>query len=146
METPITRTPRIDIPTERITEHGKIQAKKLKFEDLSQRQLEGAIAWKQGWIYKLWVVPYGQADIINTKEPIPGVKYYDGPGSAAKSIVVKYGEIPPHVRRDMGIVDIDVFRSKEGGKQPTIKYKPDRGQKTKYAGVVALSTSKESEL
>jgi ADP-ribose pyrophosphatase YjhB (NUDIX family) len=148
-KTPAEKTPAEKTPFERIpfepvpkTPPPKtvIKTSKLKFEDLTSKQLEGAIAWKQGFIYKLWTPPYGQSDIINTKEPIPGVKYYDGPGSAAKSIVVKYGEIPQHVKRDMGVVDIDVFRSKEGGKPPTMKFKPDSKQKTKYSGIVSVSS------
>jgi hypothetical protein len=109
--------------------------------------MEGAVAWKQGWIYKLWHPPFNQSDIINTREPIPGVKYYTGVGSTAKSLIVTYGEIPQHIKRDMGVVDIDVFRSKEGAKQPTMRFKPDSKQKTKYSGIVTtsqISTSKEA--
>jgi hypothetical protein len=134
------RVPPRKVPPERIKPpDGTIKPTKLKFEDLTRDQLDGAVAWKQGFIYKLWVKPFGQADIINSKQPIPGVKYHTGIGSAAQSLIVTYGEIPKHIKRDMGVVDIDVFRAKEGGKQPTIKFKPDSKQKTSYSGIVTTS-------
>jgi hypothetical protein len=141
IDTPVIRTPRV--PTDRIPPPRTVIKKdKIRYEDLTTAQLEGAVAWKQGWIYKLIFPPFSQKDVINTKEPIPGVKYHEGLGSAAKSIVVTHGEIPANIKRDMGIVDIDISRAKEGGKQPTIKFKPDSKQKTSYSGIV---TSKDTE-
>ena len=98
---------------------------------LTGRQIMGAVAWKQGFIYKAWVPPYTQKDIINTRKPIPGVKYFEGPGSAAKSIVALFGEIPPFLYAHMGIVDIGV--KGQGAAQPTLTFKsaPKRSKKPK---------------
>jgi hypothetical protein len=106
----------------------------IKEYGLDRKKMESAIAWKQGFIYKLWYQPYGQNDVINTRKPIPGVIYYEGAGSAAKSLISKFGDIPPHIKRDMGVVDIDVFRTSNEHK-PRIEFKPDRKQKTNFAGV-----------
>jgi hypothetical protein len=115
-----------------------------KFKRLTVKQIEGAIAWKQGFIYVLWHAPYGQEDVIYSRKPLPEVKYFKGPGSAAASIIARQGSIPPHVKRDMGAFDIDVFGGKnmantymgDYNTKPIIKFKPDRKGKTKYSGIV----------
>jgi hypothetical protein len=99
---------------------------------LSKKQIEGAVAWKQGLFYRLHYPPFGKIDKIVTREPIPGVPYHEGIGSAAKSIVALYGEIPQDIRLDMGIVDIDISKRKNL-KQPELKFKADPKQKTNYA-------------
>jgi len=45
------------------------------------------VAWKQGIMYYLKWKPYDKPHTICTRKPIAGVKYFEGPGSAAKSIV-----------------------------------------------------------
>ena len=100
---------------------------------LTAKQLEGAIAWKQGFIYHLRWPPFGANDVFYSREPIPGVKYHDGIGSAAKSAVTLYGEIPQNIRLDMGIVDIDITRAERTG-QPKLGFKADPKQKTTYSG------------
>jgi len=106
------------------------------YESLTKVQKEGAIAWKQGFIYKLWYPPYGQADIINTTDPIPGVKYKTGLGSAAASITVIKGTIPERgLERDMGIQDVGVMPGRRGRKKPRITFTPDPKQRTKYSGI-----------
>lgn len=99
---------------------------------LKENQIKGAVAWKQGLFYRLHYPPFGKIDKIVTREPIPGVPYHEGIGSAAKSIVALYGEIPKDVRLDMGIVDIDISKRKNL-KQPELKFKADPKQKTNYA-------------
>lgn len=99
---------------------------------LTPEQLEGAIAWKQGFIYRLHYPPFGANDVFYSREPIPGVKYHEGIGSAAKSAVTLYGEIPQNVRLDMGIVDIDISRAERTG-QPKLRFKGDPKQKTNYS-------------
>lgn len=98
---------------------------------LKPEQIEGAIAWKQGFIYHLHYPPFGDDDVLYSREPIPGVKYHEGVGSAAKSAVTLYGEIPQNIRLDMGIVDIDISRAEHTG-QPKLKFKGDPKQKTNY--------------
>jgi hypothetical protein len=59
------------------------------------------------------------------------VTYFEGPGSAAKSIVALFGEIPPFLYAHMGIVDIGV--KGQGTAQPTLTFKsaPKRSKKPK---------------
>ena len=108
-------------------------------EGLTQEQMDGAIAWKQGLFYKLWYPPYGEKDMKSTTKPIAGVKYHEGIGSAAKSAIKLHGEIPKNIKRDMGIVDIEISRGDKGfGSKPKLSFKPDRGQKTEGAGIVKI--------
>lgn len=77
------------------------------YENLTDTQIMSMIAWKQGIMYKAIYQPYGKNDIINTRKPINGVKYYKGVGSAAKSAIAR-GVPPEVINRDMGIVDIKI--------------------------------------
>ncbi len=99
--------------------------------ELTIEQRRGTIAWKMGIMYIAWIPPYRQSDLINTRKPIPGVKYFEGPGSAAKSIVALFGEIPPFLYAHMGIVDIGV--KGQGTAQPTLTFKsaPKKSKKPK---------------
>jgi hypothetical protein len=117
-----------------------IEAKSKDKKKLTAAQLEGAIAWKQGFIYHLHYPPFGANDVFYSREPIPGVKYYEGIGSAAKSAVTLYGEIPQNIRLDMGIVDIDIQRADKTG-QPKLGFKGDPKQKTKQSGIVQNKSS-----
>ncbi len=75
---------------------------------LTPSQIQGAIAWKQGWVYKMLYPPFGPKDILNTKSPIEGVRYHEGPRAAYDSIVRKGGYVPPVLNRNMGIMDIRI--------------------------------------
>ena len=82
--------------------------------------------------------PYHQQDIINTRKPIPGVKYYSGAKSAAKSITTIGGNVPVLIQRDMGIVDLRI-RTPRGAKKPRLKFKSDARQKTRVtAGIKSI--------
>lgn len=97
---------------------------------LTLAQRKGAIGWKQGFIYKAIYPPYGEGDIINSREMIPGIKYVKGPKSAFLSIArITKGRIPPALARDMGIMDIRIS-TPEGGR-PRIRFKADPKQKTR---------------
>jgi len=96
---------------------------------LTEKQREGIIAWKQGFMYKLIYPPYGEKDIINTRTPIEGVIYAEGVGSAARSAIARGGRIPLLIRRDMGIMDIAIHTPQ--GRKPILKFKGDPKQKTK---------------
>jgi hypothetical protein len=86
----------------------------------------GSPAWKQGFIYKLWLPPHkNEKSMVNTREPIPGVKYAEGIGSVAKSIVALYGDIPPFLKFQMGFQQVTITRSRNK-KQPTIKFTPKK--------------------
>jgi len=87
------------------------------------------VGWKQGFIYKLIWPNYGQNNITNTRKPIPGVPYHKGPESAYRSIVRLGGKVPPTIRRDMGIMDLEI-RTPKGGK-PKLIFRPDIHQRTR---------------
>lgn len=120
----IKRTPDLRQPIEISFASGEIKR-------LDRKQLEGAVGWKQGLFYRLHYPPFGPEDKLVTREAIPGIQYHDGIGSAAKSMTALYGEIPRHVKLDMGIVDIDIFRTRDP-KKPQLAFKPDPKQKTDY--------------
>jgi len=98
---------------------------------LTKKQREGIIAWKQGWCYKLIYPPYGVDNIINSRKPLAGVKYFSGPRSAARSIIAKHGYVPPEVLRDMGIMDVIIRTPWEKKSKPKIFFKRDRHQRTR---------------
>lgn len=113
----------------------RIPLPKGKSRLLTKKEALGVIAWKMGFIYKLTYHPYGQEQIVNTREPIPGVVYHRGAGSAMKSIIAKGGRVPSVVMRDMGVVDV-VIRTKKGSRKPRITFKSDRRQRTRVtAGI-----------
>jgi hypothetical protein len=126
--------------TPRIRQAIKFIQENVKDKDITEKQLEGAVAWKQGMFYRMHYPPFGAEDKLVTREPIPGVRYEEGIGSAAKSAVTLYGEIPQNIRLDMGIVDIDIGRADKTGK-PKLKFKADPKQKTKYSGYVKDQSS-----
>lgn len=103
--------------------------------ELTQAELEASVAWKQGFMYKLIYPPYGEKNIINTREPISGVKYLEGPRSAYLSLTkIHKGELPVRIQRDMGIMDIEIERGHTdlSGKRakPQIRFRQDRKQST----------------
>lgn len=118
----------------------KIESESGKKTKVTEKQLEGAVAWKQGMFYRMHYPPFGAEDKLVTREPIPGVRYEEGIGSAAKSAVTLYGEIPQNIRLDMGIVDIDIGRAERTG-QPKLRFKADPKQKTRYSGYVKDQSS-----
>jgi hypothetical protein len=91
---------------------------------LKSDEYAGIVAWKQGAFYIMKWYPYDKPHTRYTTKPIEGVKYHDGVGSAAKSIVALKGEIPANIRFDMGIQDVNIFRGKGG--QPGIRFTLDR--------------------
>jgi hypothetical protein len=115
----ITPIPDRVIPKEVVvikTKHGE--------KTVTREQLEGAVAWKQGIMYITWVKPFDQSDLLYTRKPIPQVKYFTGPGSAAKSIVAMFGEVPDFLHADMGVVDITV--KGQGKAQPILSFREDK--------------------
>jgi len=97
---------------------------------LTIEQIKGAIGWKQGIMYKAIYPPYGEGDIINSRTPIKGIKYVVGAKSAFLSIArITKGRVPPHLARDMGIMDIRISTPVSG--RPRIRFKRDVKQRTK---------------
>lgn len=99
-----------------------------KKRPMTSKELAGAVAWKQGFIYKVIFPPYGEKDIINTREPIKGVKIVMGIRSAYLSIARLGGKIPPILERDMGIMDIHITTKRRA--RPRIRFKRDVKQRT----------------
>ena len=95
---------------------------------LTDEQAKSIIAWKQGIMYKMIWSPYGKDNIYNSRKPLAGVKYYKGVGSASRSAIAR-GVPQETIKRDMGIVDIEITTAK-GGK-PVIAYAPDPMQQTR---------------
>jgi hypothetical protein len=118
-----------------------------KYRRLTWKQLEGAVSWKQGWVFITWFPPWGQNDVIHSRQPLPDVKYLTGVGSAAASIIARQGDIPPHIKRDMGIVDVFVSKGKQMppsymgdyNTKPLLKFKADPKEKTKYSGIITTN-------
>jgi hypothetical protein len=137
---PIIPPPVIPIPpiTTIKTKHGERAA--------TQEQLEGAIAWKQGIMYITWLKPYNQSDLLYTRKPIPQVKYFTGPGSAAKSIVTMFGEVPNFLHADMGVVDVTV--KGQGAAQPILSFHEDKNvvrkksRKSNRAGIWSMPSGR----
>jgi len=75
-------------------------------------------------MYKVIYPPYEQDDIINSRQPIEGIKYYSGFRSAYESLVqTRHGELPPTIFRNMGIMDITIVSTE--GKKPKMRFVRD---------------------
>jgi hypothetical protein len=106
---------------------------------LTEEQWEGKVGWRQGAFYWLIYPPYGEKDRIVTRKKIVGIPYYSGVKSAYRSIIKMGGKIPYKIFRDLGIFDITITTPKTG--KPTIKYKPDIKQRTKYTSKNSIEVS-----
>jgi hypothetical protein len=109
------------------------------FEELTKKQKEASIAWKQGWAYHLIYPPWNAQNVLHSKEPFPGVKVHSGPGSASKSLAQVRGEsLPDKLLWDLGIVDITFskgYKNKVG-----MVYKSDVGDKSKIRKPIGVPT------
>lgn len=110
---------------------------------LTTEELKGAVGWKQGFIYKMIFPPYGQNNIVNSRKPIAGIKYYEGAESAYRSIIRIGGKLPRTIRRDMGIMDISIITPRTG--KPELMFEPDVKQKTKLTSGRKQTRRKASE-
>jgi hypothetical protein len=89
---------------------------------LTKEQLEGAIGWKQGIMFKYIYPPYGQEDIINSRTPIQGIPIKEGIRSAYETIIrTRKGTIPPNITRHMGMMDLVITDADKNG-QPEIHF------------------------
>ncbi len=100
----------------------------IEVSQLTEEQRKGSVAWKQGWCYKLIYPPYGKVNIINSKEPFPGMVIHTGVQSAFRSLQARGGKLPPTIKRDMGIMDIHITTGT--GNRPNMSYKLDKHQRT----------------
>lgn len=120
-KTPTETTPHETIPHKPPPTTNISPAVSEKFAALTPEQLEGAVAWKQGWNYRMRYPPYGQEDEINSRSPLAGVQYHDGPHSAYESLVVSGGDIPRDLLWTMGIVTTGIDKTPLGTK-PQLRY------------------------
>lgn len=110
-----------------------------KEKTLTKKELEGAIAWKQGFIYILIFPPYGENDIAYSKKPFPGVRTVDGPQSAFITATRIGGKVPEMLARKLGFFDLRITTPKTG--KPKLKYTRKIG-KTKIEGEKTVAAIK----
>lgn len=109
---------------------------------MTKKELAGAVAWKQGFIYKMIYPPYGKWNIENRLRPFPGVRTVTGVRSAYETIVRIGGKLPPTIKRDMGIMDITVTTI--AGKKPELRFRRDILQQTTFTRGKAIKRSKRA--
>jgi hypothetical protein len=98
---------------------------------MTPEEMAGAVAWKQGFIYKMLYPPYD--NMQNSRKPFPGIKIVKGVRSAYKTIIRLGGRVPARIAHDMGIMDVFIITPKKG--KPRIEFKRDIKQKTQVAGI-----------
>ncbi len=98
---------------------------------LTQQQYAGIVAWRQGLFYILVYPPYGKAQTIYTRKPVPGIYYARGPQSPQKSAaVVGGGKLPRSFEVAMGIAKVRVTPGAKARPQLTfrsVKVTPELG-------------------
>jgi hypothetical protein len=102
---------------------------------MTPEEMKGAVAWKQGFIYKMVYPPYD--NMQNSREPYPGIKVVKGARSAYETIVRLKGRVPAKLAFDMGIMDVFIETPRRGKGKPQLKFKRDVKQETKHTGLVA---------
>jgi hypothetical protein len=98
---------------------------------LTQKQFDSIVAWKQGIMYIAKWHPFGKHDIYHSREPIEGVKYEKGIGSANRSLIAK-GTKENIPNQDMGIVSIH-FNTGSGKSKPYMDFESVAAMKAKRA-------------
>ena len=98
--------------------------------DMTPKERTGSVAWKQGFIYVLIYPPYGEKNILYSRKPFPGVKIAKGVKSAYKTITKLGIKLPASIKRDMGIMDIEIKTPKKGKGKSVIEFKADPRQVT----------------
>jgi len=96
-----------------------------KERPMTKEELKGSVAWRQGFIYKLIYPPYGEKNILHNRKPFPGVKTASGAQSAYKTVTKLGIKLPESIKRDMGIMDIEIKTPRKGKGQPEIAFKSD---------------------
>jgi hypothetical protein len=77
--------------------------------------------------------------MFNSRHPIPEITYHDGIHSAYATITALYGkDLPPHLKRDMGIVQVDIYKQPNKDK-PYITFTPESTIRTIRAKAVRKS-------
>ena len=112
------------LPTEKTTPKPRQPAQIDKVKELVKRGGEGLVAWKQGFVYRVWYPPWSQTDMLVTRKPVEGVTYAKGLRSAYDSIVRRGGYIPPVLTRDMGIYTVQV-RTMGDQRRPELQFRRD---------------------
>jgi len=114
--------------------------------ELTPNELEAAVAWKQGIMYKLIYPPYGQGDILNSRHPFPGMHIHTGPNSAFETLIkTQRGRLPSTIVRDMGMMHIRIEGGDKKFGQIKMKFAEQEQRKGKGA-TTGRDSTKESEV
>jgi hypothetical protein len=89
---------------------------------LTRKQYAGIVAWRQGLFYIIIYPPYGKAQTIYTRKPVPGILYARGPQSPQRSAaVVGGGKLPRSFEVAMGIAKVRVTPGAKA--RPTLTFR-----------------------
>lgn len=125
--TPVPTPESIPVPKPVPTRVIKVKDKKVKGK---RKQKLVPITWRQGFVW--WVIhpPYAsKTDVQVLKNPPTGARVEKGIGSAYKTIQALGGKADILLTLDMGIMDIEISKPREGDRTK-IKFKRDIKQKT----------------
>lgn len=139
-EIPRERIPRERIPREVTTKRTTtelITGRASSFEELTKEQRLASVAWRQGKWYHLIYPPYSKTNVLHSTDPFSGVTVVTGIGSAKKSLSrVRGEELPQKILWDLGIVDIEFTKGKEG--IVGMKYIPDPHDRSKVRKPIGM--------
>jgi len=89
---------------------------------LTAEEIKGAVAWKQGVMYKLVFPPYGQNDVVNSRSPFQGIVAHANARNAYETLVTKHqGKLPSTIVRHMGMMTFSVTGGNKKHGSPKVK-------------------------
>lgn len=89
---------------------------------LTAEEIKGAVAWKQGVMYKLVFPPYGQNDVVNSRSPFQGIVSHANARNAYETLVTKHqGKLPSTIVRHMGMMTFSVTGGNKKHGSPKVK-------------------------
>jgi hypothetical protein len=112
---------------------------------LTKAQIDASVGWKQGFMYRLKYPPYGEKNTIYSTEPIPGIPYHDGAGSAYASLVqIAKGKLPVTIKDDMGLFMVNITAKSIGLGKKAMEFErlPTRRHKKRNVRIVHPSKIK----
>lgn len=89
---------------------------------LTAEEIKGAVAWQQGIMHKLIFPPYGQNDVVNSREPFQGVVSHANARNAYETLVRKHqGKLPSTIVRHMGMMTFSITGGDKKHGSPKVK-------------------------
>ena len=89
---------------------------------LTTEEIKGAVAWQQGIMHKLIFPPYGQNDVVNSREPFQGIVSHANARNAYEALVRKHqGKLPSTIVRHMGMMTFSVTGGDKKRGSPKVK-------------------------